>query len=108
VRRPLIEPLVAASARLAAAAGLPVPSPTDLAGYLTQILFAQGALELWDAFAEQLITERELRDATMGRMITIIAGVARMRVPAADTYNSRELELMFELALLGAPISEQT
>jgi hypothetical protein len=102
-RAPSLDDLVACGVRVANAMGQPQPDASRAAAFFKEILFDEGNRELWACLKAGLITETEIRDATMARFATWLSDSNSVEEPSSDTWSTREIERSFELALLGRP-----
>jgi hypothetical protein len=102
-RTPSLVDLAACGVHVAKAMGQPEPDAARAAAFFQEILFEQSGRELWACLREGLITEAEIRDATMARFATWLSDANGMKEPPSDTWANAEIERCFEIALLGRP-----
>ena len=105
-RAPDLAALASCGARVANAMRQPAPDAARAAAFFAEILLEEGGRELWVCLKEGLITETEIRDATMDRFATWLSDLNRVDAPNADTWASQEIVHCFEIALLGRPAKQ--
>jgi hypothetical protein len=81
----------------------PEPEATRAVAFFEEILVEKGGRELWAWLREGLITETEIRDATIARFATWLSDSNGVKEPSFDAWASPEIERCFEVALLGRP-----
>jgi hypothetical protein len=102
-RPPNLVKLAACGARVAKAMRQPEPEEARAVAFFEEILLRKDGRELWTCLKEGLITETEIRDATIARFATWLCQVNGVKEPSSETWASPEIERCFEQALLGRP-----
>jgi hypothetical protein len=100
---PDIEALIRCGNRVADEIKQPRPEENQARVFFLETLHktqAQGGRDLWGCFAAGLITETELRDATMARYATWLSHINGTSEPAWQ--GSPAIHACFERALFGA------
>jgi len=105
-RSPDLEALADCGALVAKAMNQSEPAPARAIVFFDEILHKER--DLWRCLVEGLITEVELRDATIARCATWRSATNGFHEPSYDRWGSEEIERCFELALLGRPINRST
>jgi hypothetical protein len=101
---PDMDLLVACGGLVAEAMRQPPPDPVRAGSFFHAILLTpwdQGGRDLWEGFREGLITEEELRDATMAYFATWLSHANGVDEPSSETWSRAEINGQFELALFG-------
>jgi hypothetical protein len=101
---PDIGALVACGERVAEAMRQRRPEADQARSFFRETLLepeGQGGRDLWGGFTDGLITEVELRDATMARFATWLSNLNASREPSSTEWSTSEIEECFELALFG-------
>jgi hypothetical protein len=105
-RAPDLAELAACGVLVATAMHQREPEAARAAAFFKEILLEKGGRELWAGLEEGLITETEIRDATMARFATWLSASNGVKEPSSDTWSSPDIERCFEIALLGRPAKE--
>jgi hypothetical protein len=101
-----LEKLVCCVASMAAAMGVEAPERDQAARFLDNLVHGArnvGGRQILLCLEDRLITEVEARNLLMAHVATWVSHQNRVEEPSYDLYTSPELELQFEVALLGRP-----
>jgi hypothetical protein len=100
---PDLQALADCGALVSKAMNQSAPERTRTIAFFEKILHKDR--DLWGCLVEGLITEAELRDATIARFATWLSHTNGVHEPSSDRWGSSEIEHCFELALLGRPVN---
>lgn len=101
-----LEKLVCCVASLAAAMRVQAPDRDQAARFLDNLVHGArnvGGRQILLCLENRLITEVEARNLLMAHVATWVSHQNQVGEPPCDLYTSPELELQFEVALLGRP-----
>lgn len=101
-----LEKLVCSVESMAAAMRVKAPDRDQAARFLDNLVHGErsvGGRQILLCLEERLITEVEARNLLMEHVATWVSHHNQVEEPSCDSYNSPELELQFEMALLGRP-----
>jgi hypothetical protein len=101
-RTPDLEALADCAILVAKAMNQPAPERARAIAFFDEIL--HGERDLWGCHVDGLITEAELRNATMARCATWLSYENGVDEPGSDRWASPEIDRAFERALLGRSI----
>lgn len=92
------------------AMGMARPDPLRAEDFIQKLVFAkqsEGGKDIPGCLDLDLITDVEARDLVMAHIATWLSHLNNVPEPSSETWSTRDLELQFEVALLGRPARER-